>query len=111
MESTRIAHCSTLCQCGPTLGAKSVTNIILYLTIGVVHSPVSSQNIQASSSRGDSNYPWVSVHVLGHNLSKDRILQGYPLIERATSNMEYTKLHAQTLYSTLLSRYIVNFLL
>ena len=39
-----------------------VTNILLYLTTDVAHSPVSSWNIQASSTRGDNSYPWVSVH-------------------------------------------------
>ena len=58
------------------------------LTTAMVHSPVSSWNIQVSLSRGDSSYPWVSVHALNHNLGKGR-----------------------TLYCTLFSRYIVNSLL
>ena len=73
---------------------KIVTNITLYLTNDVVHSPVSSWNIQASSPRGDSSYSWVSVCALGHNLGKGRTICWYPLPESAANNKEYTKLYA-----------------
>ena len=78
----------------------NVTNII-YSLLWFYLSTLSSQWMDHPGfffiQGGDSSYPWVSVHALGHIFGKDRTITQYPLLKRPLNNKEHTRLQACTL--------------
>ena len=90
--------CTTLYQCGPTLGAKVCHQLLLYW----ISSWVSWQGMQVSSTGGDSSYSWVFIHALDHNLGKEWAIN-------TTSSCEEVRVKGNT-PGVILEHFIVLFL-